>query len=342
MRRAFVFAFLLLLLSSSALAQFPMPFQVIPVVGKAKGNAGTDWISDVSIANVGTTNGTIGVHYFPNGRANTFSGTFAKTMSLGAGKSVFVKDVIASWFPSFGNSTQGFLVIADISTPLNCDTGEPLSLIVSSRTYNNADPSKTYGQAVPSSLFGINFTDATSVITGVRHQFGTVPGYRSNAGVVNLSTVPILMHITTYRDDGTIAGNVQKTVNPLSSEQWGLNDLGVSSPLASGRIQFRMDSSSIKVDPCIQLDEGSEPACLNRCQTGCGGKYSFSRSGTFMAYLSKVDNGSSDAELFLADTNWLEWNAKCESSASSPLVNMMRRYGFGPPPSMTIRKVPRR
>lgn len=336
MRRLLVAFICLLVAVPACLAQIPSYFHVIPAAGKAKGNAGTDWVTDVSIANVGAKSGTIGVHYFRSGQANTFNGTFAKTLSLGAGKSVFVKDVIASWFPQFGASTTGFLVIGDITTPLNCQSEDlGLMLVVSSRTYNNADPNKTYGQSVPSALMHINFTRVPSIITGVRHSNG-VPGARSNAGVANLSTIPIAVRVTVTDDNGNTVGSGVKSVPPLSLGQWSLSDFGVTT-LNSGRLTFMLEPGSVVVDPCDQPDQ--PPACVDRCQSGCNGAYSFSSSGSFVGYVSKVDNGSGDAEFLLPAVDWFAYDTECAATGSSAIGQLLQSYGFGPPaPKMKVRR----
>lgn len=340
MKRSLLLVLCALLVSASVAAQIPMPVQVIPIAGKTKGGQGTDWVTDLSVANIGTRSGTIGVHYFPSNAGNTFNGTFAKTMALAAGRSLYVKDVVGTWFPQFGTATSGFLVIADITTPANCHLEEPpeLSLISTSRTYNNADPRKTYGQTVPEALFRLNFTAQPSVITGVVHQPGAIPGFRTNVGVVNLSTTPISVRVTGFNTNNASAGSAVQTVGPLTVRQWSLSDFGIAT-LPAGRIEVKLESG-IVVDPCSQADD--PPACMDRCETGCGEKYGFSRSAAFIAWASKVDNGSGDAEFMLPAFDWFRYNSTCEDSGTSPIVKMLQRFGFGPPPSLTIRKVPQR
>jgi hypothetical protein len=340
MLRAVLLGFCSLLVSVSLFAQIPQPIQIIPIVGKTKGGQGTDWITDLSLANLGTTAGTVGIRYFPAGTANTFDGTFPKTVALQPGRSTFVKDVVGTWFPQFGASTSGFLLLADMTTPAHCELEDPplLGIVATSRTYNNADPKKTYGQTVPDALFRMNFTREPSVIIGIRHQPGVIPGARTNAGVVNLSTVAISVRGTVFNDSGQSVGTAVKSVPPMSLAQWSLSDFGVAT-LASGRIEFRLESGVI-VDPCEQADD--PPACLSRCEDGCNGRYAFSRSAAFIPWASKVDNGSGDAEFLLSAVDWLRYDSECTATGSSPIVKLMQGFGFGPPPSLTIRKLPRR
>lgn len=339
MRRTTLLVLCSLLISSTLFAQIPLPLQIIPIAGKTKGGEGTDWITDLAIANLGTTAGTVGVHYFPAGTANTFNGTFSKTFALQPGRSMFVKDVVGTWFPTFGSSTSGFIVVADVTAP-NCAVEDPpmMGLVATSRTYNNANPSKTYGQTVPDATMRLNFTQIPSTIVGLRHQPGVVPGFRTNVGVVNLSSGAISVRGTVYDAAGANVGSAVKSIPAISVSQWSLSDFGVAS-LAFGRINFTLESGVI-ADPCGQTED--PPACIDRCDTTCGGKYGFSSSAAFIAWASKVDNGSGDAEFLLSTFDWLTYDDGCNTTGNSPIVNLMQRFGFGPPASRTIRKVPAR
>lgn len=340
MLRAILTGFCSILLSATLLAQIPQPIQIIPIAGKTKGSQGTDWITDLSIANLGLTAGTVGIRYFPAGSGNTFDGTFPKIIALQPGRSTFVKDVVGTWFPQFGTSTSGFLLLADVTTPARCELEEPptMGIVVTSRTYNNADPKKTYGQTVPDALFRMNFTRLPSVIIGIRHEPGVTPGARTNTGVVNLSTLTITVRGTVFNDAGQSVGTAVKSVPPVSLAQWSITDFGVPT-LASGRIEFTLESGVI-VDPCAQANE--PPACMSRCDAGCSGVYGFSKSAVFIPWASKVDNGSGDAEFLLPAVDWMRYDSECSATSSSPIVKLLQGFGFGPPASMTIRKLPRR
>ena len=300
-----------ILTATVALAQIPMPVHVIPISGKTRGGSGTDWVTDLMIGNTGANSGVVGISYFPAGSANTFSGVLARQLPIAARSGLFYKDVIGSLFPEYGNSTSGFLLIAD-SSPPNCDLEEPplLWLTVSSRTYNNADPSKTYGQTVPSALLFTNLlAGSPSIITGVRHMPGQVPGFRSNVGVANLSTITISVTVQGYHTDGTLMGSGTKTVEPLSVRQWSLTDFGIA-PFDAGGVTVAMSEESVKIDLC-DLGEETILACLYRCEEGCNEKYSFPATGAFIAYVSKVDNGSGDAEFLLPVVDWISFAEEC-------------------------------
>jgi hypothetical protein len=307
-----------LLAASVASAQIPMPFHIIPISGKTRGDAGTDWVTDLTVGNYSDVSGTVGISYFPAGRTNTFNGTLAKQIPVPAHTGLFYKDVVGTLFPEQGNATSGFLLIAD-SSPPHCNYAEPplLWLTVASRTYNNADPSKTYGQTVPSALLFANPTTLPSIITGVRHQPGVVPGFRSNIGIVNISTITIGVTVTGYRIDGTAVGSARKTVEPLTVRQWSLSDFGIAS-IDSGGVIVVMDRANVKADLCdVQYGVDQIPACLYRCQEGCGEKYAFPDTGAFIAYVSKVDNGSGDAEFLLPVVDWIEFAERCGATIFS-------------------------
>ncbi len=303
-RRLVLLALIAILTASVAAAQVALPFHLIPISSKLKGAAETDWVTDLTIVNIGTRAGTVGIHYFPAAQGNTFDGIFMKQVPLGPGEGLLVKDLIASYFPAYGTSTSGFIGVAH--DRLACD-GDALRLAVTSRVYNNANPSKTFGQTVESSLFAANFTDLPSIIAGVRHNGLTVPGYRTNVGVTNVSTRAINVTIKVIRDDGSVAGSGTRTVEALSVRQWGLGEF-VSS-LESGRIEITMDRANMLANRCAVIDEETQ-ICFNPCSDRCV-RYTFPLTGAFIAWASKVDNGSGDAEFLLPVMDWIGLAAEC-------------------------------
>ena len=306
--RALLLAVVSLLVASVAVAQIPMPAHIVPIGSKVKGDAGTDWLTDLAIFNMGKEDGRVGIHYFPANVANTFNGTFGKQITLQAGKGIYVKDVVGSWFPSAGLSTSGWLLVGH--DPANCSEGpDPMWLVVTARIYNNADPSKTYGQTVPSSLFHLNLSDMPSVITGVKHQPGQVPGFRTNVGVTNLSRSRIRVTVKAFTDAGIQVGTGPKESEALSVGQWNLSEFGVTS-LESGRVEFWMDPANITSDVCEIESPDDLTFCFDPCDPECDG-YSFPSTGVFIAYASKVDNGSADAEFLLPVVDWVTFILEC-------------------------------
>jgi hypothetical protein len=264
-----VIAGIILSLAAPAFAFLASPVHIIPVVAKVKGQAGTDWRSDAMMSNVSDGTLTVGIQFFRENQANTFTGSFAKTLTLAPGETRTVEDILGSLFPSEGN-TKGMLLImvTDSSGP-----EEEAGLALTTRTYNAADPSKTYGQTIPSNFFGMVFGLGRSVITGVRED----SRFRTNIGVANLSPTATSALIKFYNSAGALISEVTRSVPAMSLAQWKVSDLGVNN-VKDARVEIQVDPSMGTFDPC----------------SGSFGSLGFF-AAILMPYFSMVDNGSGDA-----------------------------------------------
>jgi len=277
---------LCLALAGSAGAQMVSPMHIIPVIAKAQGEAGTDWQSDLAVSNVSAVAVTVRAAFFREATNNQFLYDFPVNVNVQPGETLMVADVLGTWFPSQGNNTKGVLFL--LGEPAGGGSEDEVLLAVSSRTYNNADPNATYGQTVGSGLFNLVFGQGTSVLPGVRHD----DRFRSNVGVVNLSPLAATLLVTTYDTTGAQRAQVTKTVESFSLRQWSLDSLGVSS-LGGGRVEVEIDPATITWDPCDpQYVPGLAP-------------------GLFLAYLSKVDQATGDAEFGLGQVDWTGYAEEC-------------------------------
>lgn len=129
------------------------------------------------------------------------------------------------------------------------------------------------------------------MLTGARHDNGV----RSNVGVVNLSLQPLQIIITTYNAAGTQVAQVTKQVESFSLRQWALSSLGVTTLAPGGRVEVQIDPATITWDCCSQ-----SPADFLNTQFGL-----------FMAYISRVDQVTGDAEFALGLTDWQEFVLEC-------------------------------
>jgi len=284
-------------------AQIASPAQFIPVVVKAKGRAGTLWRSDLSITNLTSTVQTVTAAYLPEKHSNLPPLTNTHTFTLGPGKTILVQDVIGSWFPQFGDNTKGALLVY---------TGEPSlgevvtraegllrmggqgeaspALAVTSRAYNAADPDATYGQTVPANMFSYFFGIASAKLTGVR-QDGR---FRTNIGVFNLSPLSAPVQITIYDADGNQLAQKTETVEAFSLRQWNLKDEFGVDGLQDGLVDLRVEPSTANLDPC--------------------GDTAGSLSPLLMAYYSKNDHATGDAEFAIAQADWRDFAAQCNET----------------------------
>jgi hypothetical protein len=340
-------------LPSVASAQLVNSFHFIPVIAKAGGLNGTFWQSDVSISNLSGYTVTVGAKYFPSDVANTFNGTFPKSVPIASGQTLLVQDVLGTWFPSAGQG-KGFLILAD-TTPVNCNVSSPPKawsglLAVSSRTYNTGDPRGTFSTAADPNLTGMNITTFPSVITGIRQTGMTAPGYRTNLSIANFSTTRIRVLIRIYYPNGALAATESlQTIESLSFRQWQLSDFGVTNLGAgAGRIEVRLDPALV-ADPCTSV---TDTFCTNPCDpTKCFTKYAMRSEPTFFAYGSTTDNGTGDGVLLSPVVDWQGYskytsdyrNAHCPNNTiarDSAIGDLLRAKGLierDPPP--TFQKV---
>ncbi len=287
------------LIAGPAAAQMAMSVHIVPVVVKASGYAGTDWRSDLAISNLGDAAVTVGLAYFPEKRDNTWDMTFPVTVNIGARGTLAVQDVIGSLFPSYGSSTKGALLVMVENSGGGTESPR---LAVTSRAYNAADPERTYGQTVPSTQLGIVSGEGVAVMTGVRQD----DRFRTNIGVVNLSVAMLptphfprlKARITVYDGDGSVVFDGVKEIESLSLRQWNLEkDLGVTN-LTAGRVEVRVDPSTEGYDPC-------------------GVSYGFmgtAAAPALLAYYSKVDNATGDAEFGIGQVDWSQHSVDCGES----------------------------
>jgi hypothetical protein len=271
----------LLAVTAPASAQFASPFHIIPVVAKLKGDQGTDWRSDGVITNVSGQTVTVVLQFFREATSNTFTGLFARTITLAAGETRTIDDIVGTMFPAEGN-TKGILLIMTQD-----DGGGTGELAVTTRTYNAADPNATYGQTVPSDLLAMIFGLGRSVMPGV----GYNARFRTNIGVDNLGAMDAQVVVDIYDAMGTLVASTTHTVESFSLRQWSLAALGASN-LTGGRVEVHLASSMPGFDPC---DPGSSPFT----------------SSLLLAYFSKADNATGDAVFGFGQTVWDDYANTC-------------------------------
>jgi len=276
-----VVAAILLGIVPAAQAQFVMPMHLIPVIARLHGAQGTFWKSDLSISNVGTVDATVQAAFFREKKANQFPLSFPVSVTVPAGDTVTVEDVLGTWFPNEGD-TKGALLI------LSPTTGAALA--VASRTYNAADPKGTYGQAVPSAFLNMIFGVGQAIVPGIRND----DNYRSSIGILNIGPKAAKAHITFFDASGKAVAEQTKTIQSFSLEQWNVSKLGLPKLDKPGRAVVTLDVSTSGYDPC---DVGT-----------------FLMSSVLLVYGSTVDNRTGDAVFSMGQVQWDEYAQTCGST----------------------------
>ncbi len=273
MRRQLVLATLtIILLATPVFAQEVLDTQFFPVVARGAGLAGTMWVTDLVLFNPMDVPINIGVQFFPADQNNQFNPFFPDQFELGPGETAIAEDVLHLVF-EYDEAIKGSLaVVADPNYLLGNPEGTVICAVT--RTYNVGSAEGTFGQTVPSLIVNTNVGWASSFITGARHD----GEFRSNLGIANSSPMSSIKVYFRIKDqDGIELAEGSKTIKIMSMNQWSFQQLGVDEVNGPLSVELWLDPSNMSEDPC-------EDAIPN----------------AFLAYVSKVDNGTGDAEFLSA------------------------------------------
>ena len=267
-----VFCILAMVATLPAVAQEVLDTQFFPVVARGAGLAGTMWVTDLVITNPMDEPITIGMQFFPANQDNLFDPTFPIRGTFGPGQTRIAEDVLLEFF-GYEEDIKGSLVLLADPAYLP-DNPEGAKIYAVTRTYNVGSAEGTFGQTVPSLVVNANVGWASSFIVGARND----GEFRSNLGIAGTSPISgVRVHYRIRDEDGVVLVEGAKNIRISSMGQWSFEQLGVGvvdNPLT---VELWLDPSSMTENPC----ETDFP------------------SG-FLAYVSKVDNGTGDAEYLSA------------------------------------------
>jgi len=176
----------------------------IPGSAHVSGASGTNWRTDLEVANAGNSQAELTLSLLERNRDN--SSPVTKTFTLGPGQTVRHEDVLATVFGFSG------------AAALRVDVAKGL-VTVTSRTYN-ATPSGTYGQfidAVPESAAITEHQEGRLIL--LSHRRSSSSGYRTNIGFVNATGSKLRLDAALYLADGTHLGTKAYDLDPYEYRQ---------------------------------------------------------------------------------------------------------------------------
>lgn len=270
--RCVLFVIVGLLSVMPASAQLIFDTQMLPVVARGAGLAGTQWVTDLTVFNPTGAEVTVGLQFSPAGQDNLFNPAFPNRIVLAPGETLMVEDVLLNTF-GFDEDIKGSLaLICDPAfVPENV---EGAMILAVSRTYNTGGTEGTFGQTVPSLISTTNVGWSSSFITGARHD----GEFRSNLGIAGSSpTTAVQVFYRIMTADGTVVVEGSKEIWILGMNQWSFGSLGVGTVEGPLTVELWLDPDDMDDDPCAAP-----------IPTG------------FLAYVSKVDEGTGDAEFLTA------------------------------------------
>jgi hypothetical protein len=175
----------------------------IPAGARSRGDAGTFWLTDVAIANLGDSPASINVAYLRKRQPNTDPAN--QSFTVAPAEQIMLEDVFDSLFGL--DRANGALRV----------TAQNPNVKTTSRTYNSEGESGTYGQFIPA------LTELTAVVSG---RPGALPqlqenaSFRTNVGALNLTDQTLDLEIHLFDGDGALLGVKDASLRPYEMDQY--------------------------------------------------------------------------------------------------------------------------
>jgi hypothetical protein len=266
--------FLVLLASTPLGAQEIAHSQFIPILARSEGVGGTQWVTDLTVYNTTDSELVVGYQFLLADQANIFDPAFPNRFTLAPRETKIYEDVVNSLVGLEDGQGSLLITVDSARIPGNPSGAEILS---TTRIYNTGSAEGTYGQTVPALSVTINAAGTTSVATGARND----SSFRSNLGVASLALLAeITVHYRVRNATGATLAEGMKTMAPSSVSQWSFSSLGVPTTEGPLTVELWLDPDDVLPDACATLFPNM-----------------------FIAYVSKVDNGTGDAEYIYAAPN---------------------------------------
>jgi hypothetical protein len=215
----------LFLCSASALSAAEW---MIPAAAHAPGAANTNWRTDVRLVNPSGAASSVRLDLLPQG-TNNAARSRNVTVSVPAQGQLSIADVLQSQFAFTG------------SAALLVSSSEP-SLIVTSRTYNQAASGATYGQFIP----GVKTEDAlTPGISGHFIYVTRTAEYRTNVGFAGTSANDGKVTIKLFDNHGGTLGS--STFDILPYGQLQVNDVFAATGSVPTAVAHAIVTSTVPV-----------------------------------------------------------------------------------------------
>ena len=245
--------------AGSALVDIPSPAGtdlVLPVAARNPGENGTFWKTALELYNTSAETAEVTLFFDRSGEDNSIPAASAR-IDLPAGATQVIDDLLLD---AFGLEQDSGAVDIVSSKPL----------LAHARIFNTGDPRGTFGQLVPAvpATWAVGWADTPGIDPSVAElslfEVREDAAYRSNLGVVNVAGAPLEVTLTAFGPEGPVGEAMTVSLQPYSHVQIGhvLDRLGVP----AGERNLRLVAA---------------PAP--------------GTAGRFLAYLSRVDQGTGDA-----------------------------------------------
>ncbi|MGZ5494473.1 MAG: hypothetical protein ACXWHG_12775 [Thermoanaerobaculia bacterium] len=223
--RRFSLAFLLIVSIASAYDAHALRLGaekvIIPIIGRFPGAGGTQWHTDLFLANPYSPTVTVTLRFYPAGAPMQ-----QRTFALPPYSNLTLPDVVLN---TFGMVNAG--------GPLEVSASEDNTTEARARIYNTGNPAGQFGQGVPG--IGFSYLNRQAYLFGLNAADGT----RLNVGVTNPNDVEATISINVYRDKSSLTLHSRSvTLPPHGNVQY--NDIAIAFGFApQDGIQIEMISS---------------------------------------------------------------------------------------------------
>jgi putative Ig domain-containing protein/BACON domain-containing protein len=221
---------------------------IVPAVAHAAGANGSQFQSDVRLANVSAQPQSYLINFTPTATDGTRTGT-TTTIQVDPGQTAALDDLLSSFFGTAADgSAAGMLEIRPLtststSTIFTAVPSTALTSVASSRTYN-VTPQGTFGQFIPAIPFS-QFVGKGSILS--LQQIAQSSAYRTNFGLLEAAGEPASVVFHVFDKDGNSIADIPQSLLP--SEHLALNGLlaANSITLDDGRVEVEVTSATGKV-----------------------------------------------------------------------------------------------
>lgn len=250
---------------------------LLPGAARLAGQPPSQWVSDITVNNLHDISLEIGFLFLPERTEHGLDDLVFPTEQrflLAPRETRIFPDVLDTVF-DLDNAKGAVLVTCNPELLNEEPQGEDdYYILATMRTYDVSSPVGTYGQTIPANNFVLNTSSQQSFVTGALND-GT---FRSNLGIFNQTLAEVRVHYRVLRTPAIIEALGSKTMPSLSVRQWSFASLGVGTVDGPLTVDLWLDPADV------------QPWCMEF----------FDGGAAFIAYVSKVDSRTQDAEFMYA------------------------------------------
>lgn len=174
---------------------------LVPTAAHLQGSGGTQWRTDLTVANLGPTQAGYSLELLRRDQPNP--APVSKSFTLAPGVSAGYPDLVDGVFGHAG------------AAALRLGLPDGAGLLATSRTYNQT-PGGTYGQDVPV----VRDEDAIGAgQVGVLQQLEQSAGFRTNLGLVNMGAGPIVVTVELFDAAAVVLGSFDVELRAFEPRQ---------------------------------------------------------------------------------------------------------------------------